>query len=82
MRVQRVLMPGTGLESWTVLGEDQRPVDQQIISVGLRRLAPAVFAQHDDGRPLPPRGEQARGYKQQVGSSATHNACNASGRTR
>ena len=27
MRVQRVLMPGTGFESWTVLGEDQMPVE-------------------------------------------------------
>ena len=27
MRVQRVLMPGTGFESWTVLGEDLMPVE-------------------------------------------------------
>ena len=27
MRVQRVLMPGTGFESWTVLGEDLIPVE-------------------------------------------------------
>ena len=27
MRVQRVLMPGTGFESWTVLGEDHMPVE-------------------------------------------------------
>ncbi|WP_433207097.1 site-specific integrase [Nocardia sp. CA-107356] len=27
MRVQRVLMPGTGFESWTVLGDDQMPVE-------------------------------------------------------
>ena len=26
MRVQRVLMPGADVESWTVLGEDHRPV--------------------------------------------------------
>ena len=27
MRVQRVLMPGSGAESWTVLGDDQVPVE-------------------------------------------------------
>ena len=27
MRVQRVLMPGTGFESWTVLGDDLMPVE-------------------------------------------------------
>jgi integrase/recombinase XerD len=27
MRVQRVLMPGTGFESWTVLGDDHMPVE-------------------------------------------------------
>jgi site-specific recombinase XerD len=27
MRVQRVLMPGSGVESWTLLGEDQVPVE-------------------------------------------------------
>lgn len=27
MRVQRVLMPGSGFESWTVLGDDHVPVD-------------------------------------------------------
>ena len=27
MRVQRVVMPGSGLESWTVLGEDHVPVE-------------------------------------------------------
>ena len=27
MRVQRVLMPGSEVESWTVLGEDQVPVE-------------------------------------------------------
>jgi integrase/recombinase XerD len=27
MRVQRVLMPGSGAESWTVLGEDHVPVE-------------------------------------------------------
>jgi len=27
MRVQRVLMPGADVESWTVLGEDHRPVE-------------------------------------------------------
>jgi integrase/recombinase XerD len=27
MRVQRVLMPGTDFESWTVLGDDHRPVE-------------------------------------------------------
>ena len=27
MRVQRVLMPGTEFESWTVLGDDQMPVE-------------------------------------------------------
>ncbi|WP_334029303.1 tyrosine-type recombinase/integrase [Nocardia terpenica] len=27
MRVQRVLMPGTGFESWTVLGDDHLPVE-------------------------------------------------------
>ena len=27
MRVQRVLMPGAGFESWTVLGEDHMPVE-------------------------------------------------------
>lgn len=27
MRVQRVLMPGTGFESWTVLGDDLVPVE-------------------------------------------------------
>src|SRR3954469_13959272 len=27
MRVQRVLMPGTGCESWTVLGDDHMPVE-------------------------------------------------------
>src|ERR1700745_1728538 len=27
MRVQRVLMPGAGFESWTVLGEDLMPVE-------------------------------------------------------
>lgn len=27
MRVQRVLMPGSGVESWTVLGDDHVPVD-------------------------------------------------------
>ncbi len=27
MKVQRVLMPGSRAESWTVLGDDQRPVD-------------------------------------------------------
>jgi hypothetical protein len=27
MRVQRVLMPGTDFESWTVLGDDQMPVE-------------------------------------------------------
>ena len=27
MRVQRVLMPGTEFESWTVLGEDHMPVE-------------------------------------------------------
>ena len=27
MRVQRVLMPGTDLESWTVLGDDHMPVE-------------------------------------------------------
>ena len=26
MRVQRVVMPGSGRESWTVLGDDLRPV--------------------------------------------------------
>ncbi|WP_433560421.1 site-specific integrase [Nocardia sp. CA-151230] len=28
MRVQRVLMPGAGFESWTVLGDDHMPVPQ------------------------------------------------------
>ena len=27
MRVQRVVMPGSGRESWTVLGDDLRPVE-------------------------------------------------------
>ena len=27
MRVQRVVMPGSGLESWTVLGEDHVPIE-------------------------------------------------------
>jgi integrase/recombinase XerD len=27
MRVQRVVMPGSGLESWTVLGEDHVPFE-------------------------------------------------------
>ena len=27
MRVQRVVMPGSGLESWTVLGQDQVPLE-------------------------------------------------------
>lgn len=27
MRVQRVLMPGSRFESWTVLGDDRVPVD-------------------------------------------------------
>jgi len=27
MRVRRVLMPGTEFESWTVLGDDHRPVE-------------------------------------------------------
>ncbi len=27
MRVQRVWMPDSGAESWTVLGEDHRPVE-------------------------------------------------------
>jgi len=27
MRVQRVVMPGTGFESWTVLGDDLIPVE-------------------------------------------------------
>jgi hypothetical protein len=27
MRVQRVLMPGSGAESWTLLGEDHVPVE-------------------------------------------------------
>ena len=27
MRVQRVLMPGTEFESWTVLGDDQMPIE-------------------------------------------------------
>ena len=27
MRVQRVLMPGTEFESWTVLGDDHMPVE-------------------------------------------------------
>jgi len=27
MRVQRVLMPGSEAESWTVLGDDQVPVE-------------------------------------------------------
>jgi hypothetical protein len=27
MRVQRVLMPGAGFESWTVLGDDLIPVE-------------------------------------------------------
>ena len=27
MKVQRVLMPGTGFESWTVLGDDLIPVE-------------------------------------------------------
>ena len=27
MRVQRVLMPGSGVESWTVLGDDHVPVE-------------------------------------------------------
>jgi len=28
MRVQRVLMPGTAFESWTVLGDDLMPVER------------------------------------------------------
>jgi site-specific recombinase XerD len=28
MRLQRVLMPGTDFESWTVLGDDHRPVER------------------------------------------------------
>jgi hypothetical protein len=27
MRVQRVVMPGSGRESWTLLGDDLRPVE-------------------------------------------------------
>ena len=27
MRVQRVLMPGSGAESWTLLGDDQVPFE-------------------------------------------------------
>jgi len=27
MRVQRVLMPGSGAESWTLLGDDQVPLE-------------------------------------------------------
>ena len=27
MRVQRVVMPGSGVESWTLLGEDHVPVE-------------------------------------------------------
>src|SRR5664280_3750168 len=27
MRVQRVLMPGSGLESWTVVGDDRVPLE-------------------------------------------------------
>jgi hypothetical protein len=27
MRGQRVVMPGSGLESWTVLGEDHVPIE-------------------------------------------------------
>ena len=28
MRVQRVLMPGSGVESWTLLGGDHVPVER------------------------------------------------------
>jgi integrase/recombinase XerD len=27
MRVQRLLMPGSGVESWSLLGDDQVPVE-------------------------------------------------------
>ena len=27
MRVQRLVMPGSGVESWTLLGDDHRPVE-------------------------------------------------------
>jgi hypothetical protein len=36
MRVQRVLMPGSGAESWTVLGDDYGPVEpvERYLAVG------------------------------------------------
>ena len=39
MRVQRVLMPGTGFESWTVLGEDLIPVSVESVERFLSYLA-------------------------------------------
>jgi hypothetical protein len=44
MRVQRVLMPGTGFESWTVLGDDHMPVEpiERFLSYLTVSLTPAV----------------------------------------
>ena len=48
MRVQRVLMPGSEAESWTVLGDDQVPVEPVERFLGYLTLDREV-AEHGQG---------------------------------
>ena len=65
MRVQRVLMPGTEFESWTVLGDDHMPVEpiERFLSylASIEKSPNTIKAYaHDPGRSASPsdRGEK------------------------